>query len=117
METNKKENPVVICSKTSSHTPLTIGIEVHCVGCNEKVWLSDTSIQAVKKVYEEDAAKCSECATGNCDAHSMDTNPPAPFCMECALKMMKNEGKDNLKFMEYTKEQKDEVLAGIKRNP
>ena len=135
MESNKeKETPIVLCMKTSTpgHFPATVGIEVHCVKCKEMVWLSDSTIQAVKKMYKDDSKECPDCIklqlpddqlavrathSPRCESHSLDANPPAPHCVECGMEHMtaqKMSG-SNLSIMKYTDEQFEEVRAALKK--
>jgi hypothetical protein len=124
---NNKDTPVVVCMRTNTpgHTPSTVGIEAHCIKCSEMVWLSDTSIRSVKKLYEDNSNNCDDCRplvekdpASRCENHSMNTNPPMVLCVQCAMEHLEKEKEsgEDIKLMPYTEEQRDEILKALKQN-
>lgn len=113
-----KETPLVLCMlMEGGHVPATVGIEVHCVGCSKMVWLSDSTVKAVKKLFEDESKGCSNCTeTSRCKKHSLETNPPAPLCLHCGTKRMDNpKPGEELKLMGMTDDQAKDILEAISK--
>jgi DNA-directed RNA polymerase subunit RPC12/RpoP len=97
MSTTKNDDDeiVLICGRTSEISPRTTGIAAICTRCQHEVWLSDTSISAVKKNYPElDLIK----------------TPPTVVCIECGLKDL---DKKDAKISPLTSEQRQEIIDKI----
>lgn len=59
------EKTIVICSSAESERYVE-GIDVFCIGCDKKIFLSDDTVQGVKKKYPDTKIE--------------------PFCISCAFK-------------------------------
>jgi len=97
MKQDEEEDQIIcICSKeNSAHT---IGIRVPCrgPGCNAQLWLSDSTINRIKKEKTD---------------VDLTKTPPTPLCMDCGLKALKN-SKD-FKIAPPTTEQMEEILKAM----
>lgn len=102
MSEKKESTPIVFCSQLKDAR--TKGHAEKCKDCNDDIWLSDTSIPALKENFP------------NAD---LEKNPPELVCLKCGIERMnqaneKNGGKD-IKFGKITLAQVDEVVDHIKK--
>lgn len=85
---------LAICS--TENTGNTIGIDAHCINCDTKVWLSDSTIKSIKSSFPDVDLK---------------VHPPTILCMLCGMKRIKDTKDVNI--MPPTDEQVKEIERKI----
>lgn len=92
----EKDEIITICSTENGGK--TIGIWAACRGCETSVWLSDSTITAIKTRHPK---------------MDLVETPPTLLCLECGLSHMQK-SKDPITIVPITDKQLAELRKGIK---
>ena len=93
----EKDDISMICSRIGDgyNLPVTKGIEAVCVECQHPIWISDTTIKAIKEYNP---------------TLDLEIKPPKALCLECGIISMQEENK---KIMPTSQTQIDEIKKNI----